>query len=245
MNFSLLHNLQLNREQITLCESQQHQLLKVIGKLLSANYNPHEGSLLIVRTWADGTFEELLSGDLMLGKASNCHTQKLKGDYLVNDSRYSSAEYVGHEVSEAIRCSTPGAFYYGKIDSNVGRIYAKQGHYVLSLPLNNGRIIASFRANYCWHHHNMTSSISEPWQHRLMLTGLAEAFCLVMPQEERLADSFEEILASYCERERACYTVNSGLIQRCLAHRPEEEICKVVNINNSKLPTTWRAVAYA
>lgn len=245
MEFSLLHGLQLNKEQRTMSETQQHQLLEVIGKLLRANYNPHEGSLLIVRTWADGTFEELLSGNLILGRASGCHTQKFKGDRLVNDAHYNSAEYVDHEVSEAIRCGTPGTFYYEKIKSDVGCIYAEQGHYVLSLPLENGRIIASFRANYCWHHKNIASSTSEPWQHRLMLTSLAEAFCTIMSQEQRLVDSFEEILSSYCQRERSCYTANSALIQRCLVGKPEEEIYRVTNIDASKLPAIRRIAAYA
>ncbi len=248
MEFSLLHNLQLNKEQKTMSGTQQKQLLEVIGMLLRTNYNPHEGSMLIIRAWADGTFEELLSGDLMLGKASGCHTQTLKGDRLVNDSHYNSAEYVGHEVSEAIRCDTPNAFYYGKIKSDVGCVYAEQGHYVLSLPLENGRIIASFRANYCWRHNNIASSTSEPWQHRLMLTSLAEAFCAIMPQDQRLADSFKEILSSYYyKREQACYTANSSLIRRCLANNsnPDEVIYRVINISNSKLPAIRRIVAYA
>lgn len=248
MNFSLLHNLQLNREQKTLCETQQRQLLEVIGRLLYANYDPREGSILIVRTWADGTFEKILSGDLMLGKASDCHTQKRKyhpnlGLQVVNDAHCNSADLVDREVSSAIECNTPGTFYYNKIDAGIGSIYAEDGHYVLSLPLENGRIIASFRANYCQRRGDISSSISEPWQHRLMLTGLAEAFCTILSQDQRLIDSFDEIISAHNRRGLTCYGANSALVQKCLSHE-RMKTYRVIHINNSKMPILPR-VAYA
>lgn len=249
MDFSPTTNLQLNREQATLSEEQQNLLLAIIGRLLSANYDPHRGSLLIVRTWADGTFEKVLSGDLALGTANSCHTQKFKmcpgqGLKVVNDACYESNVLVGLEVAAAIKSGTPGTFYYDKINPNAGSIYAENGRYILSLPLENGRIIASYRASYCWRSNRISVSINEPWQHRLMLASLAEAFCKIMPQDQRLVDSLAEI-ELFCKRHNcANYSTNSAIIARCIA-RKDAKVSKVINMENSKMPATRWRVAYA
>lgn len=243
MNFSLLANLQLNKEQITLSRTQQTLLLEIVGRLLHANYSPKRGSILIVRAWADGTYERILSGNLIEGKASGCHTQKLKqcrgmGELVVNATHSDSATFVEREVLEALNCANPGSFYYSKISPERGTIYSEYGHYVLSLPLDNGRLIASFRAHYCWGG-RIRLSVSEPWQHELMLAGLTEALHLLMSHDVRLTDSFEEALLG---RELNCGRTNSELIQRCLSSG-QPTVYIYTNTSHSKLPLGQQAYA--
>lgn len=239
MNYSLLSNLQLNKEQVTLSRAQQKQLLEVIGRLIFANFRPSHGSILIIRAWADGTYEQILSGDLSSGVAERCYTQALKdhprrGLNLVNDMCGNSAELVGWEVSEALGCEKPGAFYYGKINPCRGSLYAEDGHYVLSLPLDNGRIIAAFRASYSWRKGGISSCVSEPWQHRLFLASLAETLHRIMPRDQRLADSYDEIMSVVSQRNLSGYKANSDLIANCLSSRAAG-IYQIVNLRNSKV----------
>lgn len=246
MNTSL-HNLQLNMEQTTLSHAQQDQLIKVIGKLLRSNFDPHFGSILIVRAWADGTFEEILSGNLAYGEAADCHTQKLQQrshsePRWVNDSRLGSAAYVGHEVSEALNCCDPESFYYGRLDVDTGSFYAGCGHYVLSLPIDDGRIIASFRASYCWRGNRISVSVSELWQNELMLVSLAEALHAIMPQDERLTKSLDEVTAHYHPWETTSYGTNKALITRCLTNE-RLLIYSISNLANSKAPAFYQAYA--
>lgn len=247
MNTSL-HNLQLNMAQSTLSLAQQEQLVEILARMLYANFDPHFGSILIVRAWADGTYETILSGNLDNGTACNCRTQKWQdhphtGLKLVTDACLNSDAYVGHEVSEALQCANPGSYYYGRIDPAVGSLYAENGHYVLSLPLDNGRIVASFRASYCWHQSRISTSISEPWQHKLMLVSLAEVFHLLLSQDLRLADSFEEITTALRQRETTNYGTNSAMIRRRLSHRHTVTIYQITNRANSKLPLVRQAYA--
>lgn len=252
MKFSSTQNLQLNMEQLTLSKAQQELLLAVIKKLLKANYYPLKGSILIVRTWADGVPEEILSGDLGYGKAKNCRVQKLEqssnsGPRLVNDKRFEhfgSNRLVGWGVSAALQCDIPDTFYYGRIHADVGSVYAENGHYILSLPLEDGRIVASFRADYCQRGGAYSSCVNEEWQHRLMLAGLAEALYKIMPQDKRLATSFKEVKSVYWWRRLVDLDANSNLISRCIARKKIKK-CKVINIANSKMPATRRRVAYA
>lgn len=208
--------------------------------------------MLIVRTWADGTFEKILSGNLGYGKAKNCRVQKLKQfsssrPRLVNDKRFEhfdSSELVGWEVSTALQCDIPGTFYCGRIHADSGSVCAENGHYVLSLPLEDGRIVASFQADYCWRDGTSSSYVNEEWQHRLMLAGLAEALHKIMPQDKRLTASFKEVESVYWCRRLIDLDTNSNLISHCIA-REKIKKCKVINIANSKMPATRRRVAYA
>lgn len=246
MKNSLLNTLQLNREQKTLCETQQQQLLEVVDRLIRVNYDPHEGSILIIRAWADGTFEEVLSGNLAYSSAEKSCTRELKEDHLkrtrLTNEYHDSSDLVGYEVSEALNCEDVESFYYDKINTTTGKICAENGHYVLSLPIEEGRIIASFRANYCWCSGNIKSSINEPWQHQLILAGLAETLHKMMPEDERLEHSFNQALCSckWCALEG--HDINSAMIQRCLsgqhAHKPMAY--SAVALGNSKLPSMRR-----
>lgn len=219
MKHSRTHDLQLNKGQMVLSAPQQDLLIEVIDGLLDANCDPHKGSMLIVHARADGTSEEILSGNLMSGKAIGSRSQKIKRYphselRLINEAHYNSADYVDLEVRDAVRCSTPGTFYYDKIDPGTGGIYAENGHYVLSLPIDSGRIVASFRASYCQRDGSILPSISEPLQHRLMLMGLAEAFRTVMPLDQRLADSIAEIMSAYERRSLAAQDANDALAEQ-------------------------------
>ena len=74
-----------------------------------------------------------------------------------------------------------------------------------------------------------------------MLLSLTEALHKIMPEDERLEQSFEEVIEPYDYRGFSGFALNSALIDRTLAH--ERTIFFAFNTDNSKLPVIRPQIA--